>query len=459
MDSPLSDDVENPVKILVVDDEESIRALLSRVLTSRGYDVQTFARADAALEHLNKEIPNIVISDVVMPGIGGIEFLENLKEADPEIQVILITGFADIETAVNAIKLGAFDYIQKPLDLAKIALLAERALERQSLKRENRELRRLVRNSYSETGIIGSCPGIKKVHDIISRVADGTSSILIEGESGTGKELIARAIHFTGKRAKRPFTAANLTAIPETLIESELFGHVKGAFTGAHNNRTGLFAQAENGSVFLDEIGDIPLSFQAKLLRVLQEKEFKPVGSDKTIQFTARVIAATNKDLKSAIKDGSFREDLYFRLNVITVRIPPLRDRKDDIPLLASHFAKKISHLMEIEEPPLLDKSLIRALKSYRWPGNVRELENTVERMLALSGNRPLTVDDLPEEISGRDIYGLVLSEGGTMAEIEKRAITLALERAGGKRLDAAGLLGLSKSTFYRKIKQYGLDE
>ncbi|TET31563.1 MAG: sigma-54-dependent Fis family transcriptional regulator [Planctomycetota bacterium] len=451
--------MEVPVSIFIVDDEASIREMLSRWLAEKGYSITTFETADAAFENLGENPPDIIVSDIRMPGMSGIDLLERVKEIEPETQIILMTAFADIETAVSAIKLGAFDYVQKPPDLAKIELLVSRAVERQVLRRENRELRRLVKTSFSETGMVGSSPAMRKIHDLIARVAGGASSVLIEGGSGTGKELVARAIHFSGPKAEAPFCPVNLTAVPEGLIESELFGHVKGAFTGADRDRTGLFAQAGTGTVFLDEIGDISLPFQAKLLRVLQEKEFKPVGSDKTIGFNARIIAATNRDLKEAFAAKEFREDLYFRLNVITIKIPPLRERKEDIPLLVAHFLKKLTKSIGLSKEPVIEKSLLAALKRYPWPGNVRELENTIERMLALYTGESLTIDDLPEEISGKDVAGKALAGGGTLAEIEKRAIIAALEKAGGKRLEAARILGLPKSTFYRKIKEYGLDK
>lgn len=452
-------------RILVVDDERSMRDLLSIMLKRDGYEVVVADTGDIALRALRDEIFDLVITDIMMPKVSGLDILKFSKEVAPETLVIMITAYASAETAVEAMKVGAYDYITKPFKIDEIKLVIKNALEKKFLKDENRRLKKeiAVRNGYE--GFVGSSEPMKKVFALIAKVADSKSNILITGESGTGKELVARAVHCNGNRKDRPFVTVNCGALPEALLESELFGHMKGSFTGAIDNKPGLFEVADGGTIFLDEIGEMPLQLQVKLLRVLQEREFKRVGGTSDIKVDVRVIAATNKDLHSQVAKGEFREDLFYRLNVIPVHLPPLRDRRDDIPALVDYFLKKYGHA---GEPRRISPEALLRLKNCEWKGNVRELENVIERAIALSEEPLIRSEHLPEPSSGCGnnvaISSVISSDHPVdlekmVQDMEVEFLNKALETAHGVKTDAARLLGLSFRSFRHRLKKYGISK
>ncbi len=455
-------------RILVVDDDREMRSLLEDFLTDQGYMVNAFPVATEALEALapggklasdqSEGDIDVIISDIKMPQIDGLEFTTRLQTLRPEIPIVLITAFGSIETAIEAMRRGAFHYVVKPFKLAEMSVNLDRALEHRNLQRDNTALRQEVKRSWGMSGVIGKSPGMKSVFDLVSRVSQATANVLIMGESGTGKEMVARAIHDGGPRAKKPFIAINCTAIPENLLESELFGHAKGSFTGAIQRKRGLFEEAEGGTLFLDEIGDMNVSLQSKLLRVIQERKVRAVGENVSKDVDVRIVAATHKDLKAAIKDGRFREDLYYRLSVIPVVIPPLRQRKEDIPLLAEHFLKKYAALNHVRVKGF-SKRAISKLISLRWDGNVRELENYVERAVVLATGNLIDEVDIPtpETASGEQFFGDSTQDFPTIEQLEKRYIQLVLEKTGGKKDRAAQILGINRRTLYRKEREYGL--
>src|SRR5581483_4119908 len=381
-------------KILVVDDEQSMRDVLSIMLKRAGYTVTTASDGDEAIAHLGKEIFDLVITDLKMPKVGGLEVLKAVKASSPDTVVLVITAFASAESAVEAMKHGAYDYLTKPFQVDEVQLIIRNALERRRLSTENMLLKREMASQSSFAQIIGQSEAMQKVFDVVRKVADSKSNVLIFGESGTGKELVARAIHYNSARAPMPFVTVNCSAVPETLLESELFGHMKGSFTGAVSNKAGLFEVANGGTVFLDEIGDTSPATQVKLLRVIQEREFRRVGGTQDVKVDVRIIAATNKDLEKAVAEGTFREDLYYRLDVIPIVLPPLRLRTGDIPLLVQHFLDKFSR--ESGKPvPAITGEAMRALLAHEWRGNVRELENLIERVVAFSSGQPVTGEEI----------------------------------------------------------------
>lgn len=456
----------NMTDILLIDDDIQSSKLLRIALKRAGYSVTNTFCGEAALQVLAHNSFTIVITDLVLPDISGLEILKHLQEKAPQTTVILITGNASAETAVEAMKNGAFDYITKPLSIDKLKLIISKALEKKKLIEENLFLRRQLHNRHSFTNIIGTSPAIQAVFARMGKVVDTDSSILVLGESGTGKELVARALHYNGPRQDKPFVAINCGAIPGDLLESELFGHMRGSFTGAVKNKPGKFEQANGGTILLDEIGTMPVHLQLKLLRVLQEHEIEPVGSTRSIKLDIRIISATNTNLKEMIEAGTFREDLFYRLNVIPITLPPLRERKEDISILARHFLKK--SCKQLKRAPLsFDNAVFEVLEQYRWPGNVRELENIVERTAALCDNERIGIEDLPAHISGVDkqhyrVISTLPSTGLNMAfqlqQIERDWIRQALNLSAGVKTRAAALLNIKRTTLVEKMKRLGIE-
>ena len=454
--------------ILVVDDELSMREFLQIMLQKQGYQVATASQGEEALALLDRKNFDLVICDIMMPRVDGMQVLRQVKEADPQAQVVMITAFASTESAVEAMKLGAYDYITKPFKVDEIKLVIANALERSRLVRENVRLRQELKVRYSFENLIGASPPMLEVYELIRQVAPTRSNILISGESGTGKELVAKAIHFLSPRKEKPFITVNCGAIPGELMESELFGHKKGAFTGAYQHKKGLFEIADQGTVFLDEIGEIPPPIQVKLLRAIQDKTFKAVGGLEDVSVDVRVIAATNRNLEAAVAQGQFREDLYYRLNVISLRVPPLRERKEDIPLLAQHFLDQYSKELG-KSVKKISREAEALLQAYDYPGNVRELENIIERAVALEKSDAILPETLPEFLRHPPESPAALAEVGfpeqglsldaTMEEIERRLLTEALRRTGGVKKDAAELLGISFRSFRYRLAKLGLAE
>jgi len=440
--------------ILIVDDEAIIRESLRDWLSDVGHQVLIAENGPQALEIIVKEKPGIVIADLVMPGMDGIELLRRAKEISPNIEVIIITAYGSIPTAITAMRQGAYDYIEKPFCPEKAELLVKKLVEHQRLIEENISLHQKLEERYRFENIIAKSAKMQQVIEVIKIVARSNATVLITGESGTGKELVARAIHSQSYRKDKPFVAVSCAALPESLLESELFGHEKGAFTGAHAQRRGKFEVANRGILFLDEIGEMSANIQVHLLRVLEEKEFTRVGGNELIKVNVRVISATNKDLKKAVAGGQFREDLYYRLNVVTIELPPLRERKEDIPLLAQHFLKKFAVENQKEITDFSPEATDFLLK-YEWPGNVRELENAIERAVILTKNSYIEVADLPQE-------NLLLAHsaplGESLGEVEKSHILNILSETGGNYSEAARILRISRVTLYNKIRAYGLD-
>ncbi len=448
---------ERPHKIplLVIDDEAEIRQSFLRLLTSQGYDVQTAADGKEAMALIRENRFRVAVSDLRLPDIDGVDLLRMIKIASPETEVVMITGYGTIDDAVTAIKEGAYDFIQKPIKKHIILKVIEKALEKQFLASENRELRERLQRMEKVPKPIGVSPAMKKTIDVAEQVAPSSASVLITGESGTGKEVIANIVHHASLRRDAAFIKVNCAAIPETLLEAELFGHEKGAFTGAISQRKGRFELADGGTLLLDEISEISPATQVKLLRVLQEGEFERVGGTETIRADVRIVAATNIMLEDAIRDGAFRKDLYYRLNVITIHIPPLRDRPEDIPLLAEHFIHIYSRRNSKQIDGLTKEALDRFL-TYSWPGNVRELENVIERSVVLGKKRWIGVDDLPPTLhdgGGGEESVIRIPFGVTMQEAEHRIITETLRRTQGNKEMAARLLGIAARTIYRKLE------
>ena len=454
-------------RILLVDDDADIRETMVTLLTMNDYSVTSVADGQSAIEEVKKEKFNIVITDLMMPKMTGIDVIKNLKAIDPDLQCIVITGYATVSTAVDAMKAGAYDYLMKPFNGTEVLMLLKRVMELQDLQAENSQLKRTLHQRYGYENLIGSSEGIQKVCSLIEKVAETDSTILILGESGTGKELVARTIHYNSPRKNKPLIPINCGAIPETMLESELFGHEKGAFTGASATRIGRFELADGGTIFLDEIGDMSPTLQVKLLRVLQQREFERVGGVRTIKVDVRIIAATNIDLEHAVHEGKFREDLYYRLNVIPVVIPPLRERADDIPLLMDHF---LSHFNKSKKRDIkgFSPAAMDILISYPWPGNIRELENLVERLIILKGNGTICPDDLPDKfishtLNNEGALHITLPETGVnlkdvVEEFENNLILQAMQKAQGVKNKAAQLLSLNRTTLVEKLKKKKLD-
>ncbi|MBI5185209.1 MAG: sigma-54-dependent Fis family transcriptional regulator [Nitrospinae bacterium] len=456
--------------ILVVDDEKSMRDFLRIMLEKEGYDVSTAENGEEALHLIRNESFDLVLTDIKMPKSGGMDLLGAIKEFSPQTPVVLITAYGTTESAVEAMKRGAYDYITKPFNVDEIKLVIQKGLERKRLAEENIFLKGELREKYVFSNIIGRSPEMLRVFDLIRKVADARTSVLITGKSGTGKELVAKAIHYNSRRRNGPFVSISCGAMPETLLESELFGYQKGAFTGADANKAGLLEMADGGTFFLDEIGDAPLSVQVKLLRVLQEMEFKRVGGTKDIHVDVRILAATNRDLLECVKNGTFREDLYYRLNVIIINLAPLSERKEDIPHLVEHFIKKYC-LSEGKEIKGISKKAMAALEGYHWPGNVRELENVIERMVVLEAGQVIIEESLPENIrdarlgsgSGQAIIEEADLRGENKIDLEKllkstekNLILKAMDSAGGSIKKAGELLGLSFRSMRYKLHKHG---
>ena len=449
-------------KMLVIDDEQSMRDFLSIMLKKEGHDVVAAENGSDALKAVQTEIFDLVISDVKMPGLNGIDVLKTVKEVSPETVVVMITAYATAETAVEAMKLGAYDYITKPFKVDEIKLIIQKALEKGHLRKENILLRREIESRAGFKNFIGKSEPMQRVFSLIRQVADTRSTVLITGESGTGKELVARAIHFNSTRKDKPFVTVNCGALPETLLESELFGYMKGAFTGAAANKQGLFEAANCGTIFLDEISATTPALQIKLLRVLQEREFMRLGGTTEIKVDVRVIAASNKDLLAEVSKGAFREDLYYRLNVIQIHLPALRDLKEDIPVLVDFFMNKFS---VGKEPKKITADVMKMLMSHRWAGNVRELENTIERLMILASGDTIDLEHVPESVKNQQpcselVPSNIPDEGlnleALLESAEKALLQKAMDKAGGVKTEAAKLLGLSFRSFRHRLQKYG---
>jgi two-component system response regulator PilR (NtrC family) len=451
-----------PARILVVDDERSMRDLLAITLKQAGHDVVLADGGEQAVEALRSDAFDLVITDLRMRKVDGLGVLRAAREHSPGTVVLVVTAYASTGTAVEAMKLGAYDYLTKPFKLDEIRLTVDKALERKRLHDENQALRRELARERGRTRFVGRSAAMREVLETVRKAAESTSTVMITGESGTGKELVAHAIHQEGPRRDGPFVSVNCGAIPEGLMESELFGHVKGAFTGAVANAPGLFAAAEGGTLFLDEITEVPVAVQVKLLRAIQEREVRRVGDTRDVKVDVRLIAASNRDLGRAVAEGRLREDLFYRLNVIPIHLPPLRERREDIPLLAAHFIEKVSRALGRAPKPITPEAMA-ALERYHWPGNVRELENVIERAIVLGSGETLDVDALPPALLGprtTDDLPLDLPPGGLdlddlLDRIERRYLELALRRTGGVQTRAAELLGLSFRQFRYKLQKH----
>lgn len=453
-------------RILIVDDDPDIRETVTTLLTMNNYNVTAVGDGPSAIEEVKRDKYHMVITDLMLPQMNGIDIIKNVKNIDSDIQCIVITGYATVTTAVEAMKAGAFDYLMKPFNSAEVLILIKRALEFQNLQVENQQLKRNIEGRYRFDNLIGNSEGIEKVCSLIEKVSDTDSTILILGESGTGKELVARTIHYNSPRRHKPLIPINCGAIPETLLESELFGHEKGAFTGASSMRIGRFELADEGTIFLDEIGEMSPTLQVKLLRILQHREFERVGGTKTIKIDVRIITATNIDIEKAVRLGKFREDLYYRLNVIPIVIPPLRERAEDIPLLLEHF---LDHFNKSKKKQLkgFSNEAMNLLINYRWPGNIRELENLIERLVILKGEGIVTPEDMPDKIINSgiedDMASFRIPDSGinlkdVVEEFENNLIVQALQKAQGIKNRAAQLLSLNRTTLVEKLKKKKLD-
>lgn len=467
-------------RILIADDEESIRFVLSKAMEKRGYSVELAEDGIQALDKIKGERYSLIFMDILMPGESGLEILSKVTDTP----VIIMTAQDTMKNAVEAMKRGAYDYITKPFDIEEVNILAARAINAWKLSKEVAELKKEIKWKYAVGGeIIGKSDAMKQLYKLIGKVSASDLTVLIQGESGTGKELIARAIHYHSNRSSGPFIAVNSSAIPKDLLESEFFGHEKGAFTGAHERKIGKFEVADGGTLFLDEIGDMPIDLQAKILRVTQEKEFERVGGNRPIPADVRILAATNQDIESAIKEGRFREDLYYRLNVVPVIVPPLRGRKGDIPLLAEHFLRRFRDELDVEEKNITPEAM-RILSSYDWPGNVRELENTVKRAMVMSSGSKILPEDLPTAVFGeahvkagrfksldelweeklrtfvdkgdclkmKDLYNLIIKQ------VEKPLLRFVLEKTRGNQVKASEILGINRNTLRKKLTELEMD-
>ncbi len=449
--------MDNSSAILIVDDEPDMRALLKDVLEERGHRVQVASNGREALKKLSEEEYSVVLTDIRMKEMQGIELLAEVKRTYPDINVIVMTAFGSVESAIEAMKQGAYDYLTKPVKTEELVLITEKALREAALRQEVTRLRREVHKEYSFHQILGKSKPMQQVFDLIRRVADSPTNILITGESGTGKELVAKAIHYNSERRDAPFVPVNCAAIPDMLLESELFGHMKGAFTDAKGDKRGLFEEAQKGTLFLDEISELPLMLQAKILRAIQEREIRRVGSTRALPVDVRIIAATNLNLAEEVNAKRFREDLYYRLNVIEIHLPPLRERREDIPMLVEAFLKKCA---EASHKNLrgMNETALALLLDYPWPGNVRELENVIERAVTLARGEQILAADLPPSIQGARGDRKVIDEAAQrilpLGDVEKEYILRILEKTGGNKYQAAQALGIDRKTLYRKLAE-----
>lgn len=444
-------------RILIVEDEEKLRRVVQLQLQSAGFDVDQAGSAEEALRLADRA--DLVITDLKLPGIDGLQLIAELRRHNSQTPVIVITAFGSVEKAVEAMKSGAADFVTKPFSLDHLMTIVQKAFEVRDLRDENTKLREELGARYKFDGVIGRSPAMQEIFATITRVAPTRTTVLLAGESGVGKDLIARAIHFHSPRRDKPFVKINCTALPENLMESELFGYEKGAFTGAVASKPGKFEQADTGTVMLDEIGDVPPAIQVKLLRVLQERELERLGSNKTRHVDVRVIAATNTDLRVALENGTFREDLYYRLNVLPLNIPPLRERKSDIPYLADHFVRKVAK--EMDRPCSISDEAVQRLMAYDWPGNVRELENVIERSIVLCNGSTLQAPDikLDAERARSAQSGAFLPEGMSLDQYEQSIIREALRRANGNKSQAARLLGITRNALRYRLTQMGIED
>ena len=445
-------------RVLIADDEANMRWVLERTLSKAGYDVETAEDGQVALDRALAERPDLVLVDLKMPKMDGLSVLRALKEHYPDLMIVMMTAHGSTATAIEAMKAGAHDYLMKPFDIEELLITISKAFEVERLREQVDYLKGEVQSNSWQ--LVGNSEAMQKVKHLVERVALTPATVLIQGESGTGKELVANAIHTLSSRVEGPFIRVNCAALTETLLESELFGHEKGAFTGAHARKTGRFELADGGTLFLDEIGELSFNVQAKLLRVLQERTFERVGGEKTIKVDVRIIAATNRDLLKEAQEGRFREDLYYRLSVFPISIPPLRERQEDIPYLAEHFLKKLKNYGQIKT---LGPGVLNQLMAYSWPGNVRELENVIERMVIISSGTVIGVDGLPvlntPSTKEKDPGSFVLPpEGVSLEEIEKSFLQQAMEQTGGNQSQAAKRLGLSRHAFLYRLEKYGID-
>jgi DNA-binding NtrC family response regulator len=444
-----------PARILVVDDDRAMREMLVSLLSEERFQAESAESVAHAIERFSSESFDVVLSDIRMPGQDGRELVGALRSLHPDVPVILMTAFGSIDSAVESMRAGAFDYITKPFKRSAVLAALHRALEHRELQQENRRLRRALDQTTSFGDLLGGSPAMREIFALIRRISHSASNVLILGESGTGKEVVARTLHFTGVRAQKPFVPINCTAMPEGLLESELFGHARGAFTGAHVAKRGLFEEAEGGTLFLDEIGDMAIGLQAKLLRVLQEREVRPVGANRSVRVDVRIIAATNKNLKEEIEEGRFRQDLFYRLNVIPIVLPPLRERTEDIPLLAEHFVRKHS----VGLPRRISAGALERLRRLPWEGNARELENAIERALALSADEEIRADDLPPlSVPGpgqrgfeESLLEVAVEKRMTLRELRDRYIEEILALTSGNKVQTARILGINRRTLYRR--------
>jgi two-component system response regulator HydG len=448
-------------KILVVDDERSHRTMLKAVLTKEGYDIAEADDGVSAIKAVENDSFDLILMDIRMTDLDGIEAMREIKRTSPSIPVIMMTAYASIKTAVEALKSGAYDYLTKPLDVEELKILIQKALEHYRLHEENILLKERLADRFDFSEIIGRSRPMRALFETLSMIAPSDATVLIYGESGTGKELVANAIHQNSSRAQKPFIKVSCAALPETLLESELFGHERGAFTGAISRKAGRFQLANGGSLFLDEVSEMSSATQVKLLRVLQEREFEPLGSTKTIQVDIRLITATNKDLEAEVKEGRFREDLFYRLNVIPIRLPSLRERKEDVPILAEHFFRQYQERNKSPIKGFLPKTLDIMMR-HDWPGNIRELENAVERALLLCRSEHITPEDLPPHVQGAENGAQSMVSvpfGMPLKDVEREVILQTLADTEGNRTQTARILGISRKTLQNKLKEYGIHE
>ena len=448
----------NFLNVLIVDDERSIREACREIAHSLGFSAHIADSAEQAFRALELQAFDLVLLDLRLPGSGGLDALRRIRERRPDTLVVVVTGYGTVQSAVQAMKNGAYDYVTKPFSVDELKMLLDRVANHLKLKSENRMLREKVKSKQGFGGIVGRAPEMEKLYRIIAKAANSVHPVLILGESGTGKEMVARSIHYSGPFRDKPFIPVDCGSLVPTLIESELFGYVKGAFTGANQSKDGLMSIAEGGTIFLDEVGELPVDLQAKILRAIQEKEIRPVGSTRRVPINVRILAATNRDLDQAVMEGSFRRDLYFRLNVLSLRIPPLRERRQDIPLLIGHFLERMTRTSGLEKK--LSDDALKAMLAYDWPGNVRELENCLERTYAFTSGPIIQVADLPREIANLAPDPSHSNGNGHLkivpiAELEKQTILKAIMELNGDKLQAARLLGIGKTTLYRKLKDY----
>ena len=452
----------NPKTVLLIDDDESLRRVVEYNLHEEGYRVLTAVDGTSGLQAFRADAVDLVLTDVRMPEMDGLELLARVKAMQPDLPVIMLTAHGTIDSAVEAMKLGAFDYLPKPFNREQLKAAVRKALEVAALTNENRYLREVVAERFSFANMIAGSRAMRAVTETASRVAQSDATVLLEGESGTGKELLAKALHFHSARARGPFVTINCGAIPEQLLESELFGHRRGSFTGAVSDKRGKFEAADRGTIFLDEIGELPTLLQVKILRVLQEREIDKVGETRPIKVDVRVIAATNRDLEKMVADGAFRDDLYYRLAVVSIRVPPLRERSDDIPFLVDHFLGRHAQRLG-RQRPTVDKGVYSAFNLYNWPGNIRELENVIERALVLDRDSVLGVDDLPERLRAREhrVANLRMElpdEGVSLEDVERELLLAALHKHNWNQTRAAAFLNITRSTLVYRMQKFGLE-